>query len=88
VAIYWLASRRIRRLTEHPVRFGLLYGVVAYLVMTFVVVPLSAFITKPPTLPNFLNGTIGHALLVGLPSAYFARRARSASDEARTGWAG
>jgi len=75
VAAYYLASRQLALLRDRPVLCGLLYGVLVYVVMTFVVVPLSAAFNPPLTAPSFVNGILGHALLIGLPSALFARRA-------------
>src|SRR5215469_3323229 len=40
--VYYLASRKLRFLVEHPVIFGLLYGEAVFLFMYFVVLPLSA----------------------------------------------
>jgi uncharacterized membrane protein (DUF485 family) len=73
--IYYLASLALPALIRQAMIWGLLYGVLAHFVMTFVVTRLSA---APPRLrypvPVMLNGVIGHALLVGLPLALFARR--------------
>lgn len=78
VGTYHLVSRKIPLLTRRPVLCGLAYGVVAYFVMNYVVVPLSAApLSGTFVLPVFLNGVIGHALLVGLPSALAVRRAES-----------
>ena len=77
MTIYYLVSRRWSLLTRRAVACGLAYGVVCYFVMSFVVIPLSAAgrgLHWPP-LPIILNGIIGHALLVGLPAALWARRA-------------
>lgn len=74
-AVYVLASRRLDVLARRPVICGLLYGVLVYLVMTFVVVPLSAARGGVPTLSSFLLNATFHALLVGLPAALFAARA-------------
>ena len=77
VSIYFLASRRIPILRSRPVLCGLAYGVVAYFVMTYVVVPMSnARSGGPFVLPVFINGILIHALGVGLPSALFAARVR------------
>ena len=73
--IYYFASLGISALIRQAMIWGPIYGIVAHLVMTFVVTPLSA---APPRvsypIPVMLNGVIGHALLVGLPIGYFARR--------------
>ncbi len=78
VCTYYLASRKIPLLARRPVSCGLAYGVVAFFVMNYVVVPLSAApFSGKFSLPVFLNGVIGHALLVGLPSALAVRRGAS-----------
>ena len=75
-AVFYCAARILPWLIKHAVISGLMYGVAAYFVMTYVVVPLSAIgpRTAPVPWPSFLNGIIGHALLVGLPVALIAAR--------------
>lgn len=73
-AVFVLASERLPRLRREAVAWGLGYGVVVFLVMGFVVIPLSRIPPSTPTLALLLNGVIGHALLVGLPIALAARR--------------
>ncbi len=64
-------------LTERPVIGGALFGVIAYIVMNYVVIPLSATARGgPPPWPVLINGVLIHILGVGIPSAIFARRAR------------
>jgi hypothetical protein len=82
-AVYVLASRRLEVLRRKPVVCGLLYGVLVYLVMTFVVVPLSAAQGGVPTLPKFLLNAAAHALLVGLPAALFAAAGNRAGSLTR-----
>lgn len=74
-AIYVLASRGIRPLREQAVTFGLAFGAAVYLVMNYVVLPMSSVAPSPFSLALFLNGVIGHALFVGLPIALFAKKA-------------
>jgi len=76
VAFYWLASRWIAVLTRHAVILGSIYGILVYLFMNFVVLPLSAA-GKPrfSTLGVTLS-LIVHAFLIGLPSALFAKWSR------------
>src|SRR5262245_29800297 len=72
VSIYFLASRRLPELVRHPLRYGAVYGVAAYVVMTFLVVPLSAAPMKPPTqMVVIANGLLIHILGIGIPSALF-----------------
>ena len=75
-AVYVLASQRISVLKRQAVTFGLLYGAAVYFFMNYVVLPLSAVGHSPFKLGLFLNGVLGHALFVGVPIAWFARRAR------------
>lgn len=72
-AIYYGLSLRLPTLIRRAVICGLIYGVVVYFVMNFLVVPLSAAPKIPFRVAPFLNGVIGHALLVGLPIALMAR---------------
>ena len=39
---FWLASRRLAWLRQHPWRAGIAYGIWLYVAMTFIVLPLSA----------------------------------------------
>jgi hypothetical protein len=50
--------------------------VVAYFVMSYIVIPLSAASQGPFSFPVFVNGILIHAFGVGLPAALFARAAR------------
>lgn len=77
VSIFFLASRRIAILRSRPVVCGIAYGVIAYFVMTYAVVPMSnARSGGPFVLPVFINGLLIHAFGVGLPAALFAARAK------------
>ena len=73
-AVYYLASLAFPSLIRHPVPGGLICGMIAYLGMNYVVIPLSAARSAPFSLSMFLAGIIGHAFLVGLPVALLARR--------------
>jgi uncharacterized membrane protein YagU involved in acid resistance len=69
--IFYGASRYIGFLTAKPVISGLLYGEFVWVMMTFVVVPLSAIHRWPPRFDpaSIITGPIGHTVLVGLPIA-------------------
>ncbi|MGH7645421.1 MAG: hypothetical protein ACREMR_07525 [Gemmatimonadales bacterium] len=73
VAVYFLVSRRLPGLARRPFLWGPLYGIVVYLVMNLVVVPLSAAVNPPASLAVVLNGLLIHMLGVGVPSAVAAR---------------
>ena len=78
-AVYYVASRNIPFLIRHPVVSGRIYGVIVNFVMQYAVLRLSAIGQAGPfRLWPFVNGVVGHALLVGLPvgliAAWSARR--------------
>jgi len=80
-AVYVVASRFLPLLRKRWVLCGLAFGVLAYCVMTFVVVPLSnagpgRITLSLPVAPVLFNGLAIHAFGVGLPAAYFASRMR------------
>jgi hypothetical protein len=72
VAVYHLASRRFPALARNPLLLGPIYGVLVYLVMNEIVLPLSAAATGPRPLPVLVNGLLIHAFGVGLPAALSA----------------
>lgn len=78
-AVYYLASLILPVLIHRAVVCGLLYGMIAYLVMNYVVIPLSAASPGRFSLRTFLPAFIAHALLVGLPIALLARRSAKAN---------
>lgn len=72
--VYVLVARRLSALKKEPIVFGALYGMAVYFFMNYLVLPLSAVGPSALKLGLFLNGVIGHALFVGVPIAYFARK--------------
>ena len=77
VTTYYLASRRLRFLTSRPWLAGPLYGVLVYVIMNAVVLPLSAAAHGFPRTPVLINGLLIHIFGVGIPAALFARAADS-----------
>ena len=73
-AVYLVASRKLPMLTQRAVAGGLLYGVGVFLVMNFVIIPLSAVPKRQPAPAALLTECAGHMLLIGLPIALIARR--------------
>src|SRR5215210_41930 len=53
-AVYYLASLKLPVLIRHAVVCGLIYGLIAYLVMNYVVIPLSAATPGRFSLRTFL----------------------------------
>jgi len=74
-AIYYFASRRLVFLIEHPLVCGLFYGIAVELVMSLIVLPLSALHASGPyTLHDLIQGLVAHMLMIGLPVAFSIRR--------------
>jgi hypothetical protein len=79
VTVYVLLSRAIPALRRHWVVSGLVFGVIAYFVMTWFVVPMSNAGNQQitfalPATPVMINGILIHMFGVGLPAGYFGRR--------------
>ena len=82
VSVYVLASRIIPVLRKQWVFCGIVFGVIAYFVMTFFVVPLSnagsgQITFALPAQPVLINGLLIHAFGVGLPAAFAASKMRA-----------
>jgi hypothetical protein len=74
-AIFYAASRKLIFLIEHPLVCGLFYGIAVELVMSYIVLPLSALHARGPyELKDVLLGLVLHMTVVGLPIAYTIRR--------------
>jgi hypothetical protein len=73
VSIFYGVSRAIPFLRRRWLVSGVLYGIAAYFMMNYAVIPLSATTRGPFAVPVFVNGILIHALGVGLPAAWFAR---------------
>jgi hypothetical protein len=69
-AVYFGAARRSPFAQRHYLLAGSLFGALMYLVMNFVVLPLSAIPFRINYTPLVLaQGFVSHAVLVGLPIA-------------------
>ena len=79
VSTFLVASRYIRILRRAPVWSGLIYGIAVYLVMNFVVLPLSAAGRGPLSWPVVVNGVLIHMLGVGLATSLFVRAAHESN---------
>ena len=73
-AVYYLASRQLRFLIDQTIIAGVLYGVLVYLFMNFVVLPLSAVTRRPVPLSGRIIGMLIIIFCVGLPIAIIVRR--------------
>ncbi len=72
-AIYLWAALRHRALTRHWLVGGVLFGVLAYLVMNLVVVPLSNAASPDFSLGMIVKELLAHTVLFGVPIAGIVR---------------
>lgn len=74
---YFLAATQWPTLARHPLRHGPLYGVVLYVAMTYLVVPLSAAGRGVPPFQGWADAAhlAAHMFLVATPIAWFVHRA-------------
>ena len=74
-AVYYVASRGLGFLKEHPLVCGLFFGAAVELVMNLVVLPLSALHARGPyQLHDLIQGLLVHMVVVGLPISFSVRR--------------
>jgi hypothetical protein len=72
--VFLLASRRLP-LGRHPWIYGSLFGIALYIVMNYVVLPLSKIGLRPtPPLVPLINGVAALVFCIGIPLAFIARR--------------
>lgn len=73
---YYFAAREWAVLRRHPLTGGAVYGLLLYVVMNYVVVPLSAAGGGGPQDRLWVAlSIVVHMFLIGVPIAFFARRA-------------
>ena len=73
-AVYWAFSRRLVFLRQHALVCGLFFGIAVFLVMTLIVLPLSAIHAHAPLeRHDLIQGLLVHMVFVGLPIAYSVR---------------
>ena len=72
---YYLVARRWSPLRVRPVLLGAAYGALLYVIMNYVVLPLSAAAPGSKD-PLWIGLSVAvHAFLIGIPIALFTRRA-------------
>jgi hypothetical protein len=72
IALAWatafvLAARSLSFLTKHPIRSGLFYGAIIYIIMNYLVLPHSRVAPSRPAPAVLANGIFACLVLVGLP---------------------
>lgn len=73
-ACYLAAAHRLRPLATHPWLWGSLYGVLTWVAMVYLVVPLSGVSGwKLPHGWSIVGGLLAHIFYVGVPIAHIVR---------------
>jgi len=76
-AIFFAAAALVPALVRQPLAIGVAYGLVVYLVMNYVVVPLSRIGPRPtPPTAIWVTGVLVHMFLIGVPIVMAAARAQ------------
>ncbi len=73
--VFYLASLRFPFLTRRMLVSGAIFGVLMFLAMRFVVIPLSAISPKPMAVRNIIGELCSHVFLFGLVISYAVSRA-------------
>lgn len=86
VGMLYVGARQLPDLVRRPFVTGPIYGVIVYIVMNYVVIPLSAAGggSGLPPAPVLINGLLIHIFGVGIPAAYFVRAALQAPKGVQT----
>ena len=74
VAWFVIAARNVPALTDKPWLAGLIYGLITYVVMNLVVVPLRFPAAWPPAPLSVATQLFAHIVLAGWPTALITRR--------------
>lgn len=78
--IYYLASLRFPFLTRQVALSGAIFGVLMFLAMHFIIVPLTAIKPGPMKVGNVIGELCSHVFLFGMVIAYAVSRAAAARN--------
>lgn len=69
-----LVARRYPNMLRSPLKWGLIYGLITYVVMNWIVVPLRFDSPLPPKPISIATQLFAHIVLVGLPIAWITAK--------------
>ena len=72
--IFVLAARRFPDMLRSPIKWGIIYGLITYVAMNWVVVPLRFAAPLPPKPLSIVTQLFAHIVLVGIPFALIAAK--------------
>ena len=81
--VFYLSSRKLTFMTHRPVPSGIAYGVAVYLVMYWVVMPLSYFHKRPFSWSATVIAIFTHMVCVGIPISLVVRHYSGNPSSAR-----
>ena len=73
-AAFLIAARQWPALVQKPIQWGIIYGLITYVVMNWIVVPLRFDTPLPPRPMSIATQLFAHIVLVGIPIALIAAR--------------
>jgi hypothetical protein len=71
--VFYFAARKLPSLIKHPVLSGFAFGIAVYLVMYWIVIPLSRIERSPFSLSHTALAIVTHMFCVGLPISLVVR---------------
>lgn len=77
-AVFVIAARQRPALLDKPIQWGIVYGLITYVVMNLIVVPLRFATPLPPKPISIATQLFAHIVLVGIPITLIAARQRRA----------
>ena len=72
--IFVLAARRFPDMLRSPIKWGVIYGLITYVAMNWIVVPLRFAPPLPPKPLSIATQLFAHIVLVGIPFALIAAK--------------
>ena len=72
--IFVVAAQRFPDIVRSPLKWGILYGLVTYVAMNWVVVPIRFHAPLPPKAVSIATQLFAHVVLVGIPFALITAR--------------
>ena len=73
-AAFVLAARQWPALIQKPIQWGTIYGLITYVIMNWIVVPMRFGTPLPPKPLSIATQLFAHVVLVGIPIAIIAAK--------------
>jgi len=82
--VFVVAARRYPNILGSPIKWGIVYGLITYVAMNWIVVPLRFGTPLPPKTISIFTQLFAHIVLVGIPFALITARTLKPSRVAET----